>query len=153
MGLLAKVFGAVSREEMRGIRLDVTRPFWELSGKTDFPLLLVALPSLLSEECILYFEGGSPRGELQEFLQAQAVPERPMLPTGRFGPSCEIFTFRHPGDNEPVGRPGMFVCVSRRGQNSLFSLSHLPSCLPESASVNTLPHARGAEEQRGAFRP
>ncbi len=63
MRLLAKIFGAVSREEMSGIRLDRTRPFWELSGKSDFPSILTALPNLLPVECILYFEGGSPSGE------------------------------------------------------------------------------------------
>ena len=47
MGLLAKIFGAVPRDEMRGIRLDMGRPFWEVSGKTDFPSLLMALPELL----------------------------------------------------------------------------------------------------------
>jgi len=91
MGLLAKVFGAVSREEMRGIHLDMTRPFWEMSGKTDFPSLLTALPGLLSEESILYFEGGSPRGELQGFLQAQAVPERAHVAYGTIWPKPRVF--------------------------------------------------------------
>lgn len=57
MGLLAKLFGAVSWAEMDGIRLDTNRPFWELSGRTDFPSLLEALVPLLPQGCILYFEG------------------------------------------------------------------------------------------------
>jgi hypothetical protein len=57
MGLLARIFGAVSREEMRGIRLDLTRPFWEVSGETDFAALFAALPDLLPSECVFYFEG------------------------------------------------------------------------------------------------
>jgi hypothetical protein len=91
MGMLAKVFGAVSREEMRGIHLDMTRPFWEVSGKADFPSLLTTLSGLLSEESILYFEGGSPGGELQEFLQAQAVPERAHLAYGTIWPKPRVF--------------------------------------------------------------
>src|SRR5689334_10282197 len=91
MGLLAKVFGAVSREEMRGIHLDVTRSCWEVSGKTDFPSLLTALPGLLSEESILYFEGGSPGGELQEFLQARAIPERAHVAYGTIWPKPRVF--------------------------------------------------------------
>src|SRR5262245_58779465 len=58
MGLLAKIFGGVPRDEMRGIHLDMGRPFWEVSGKTDFPTLLMALLELLPGECVLYFEGG-----------------------------------------------------------------------------------------------
>lgn len=42
MGLLAKIFGGVPRDELSGIRLDMSRPFWEVSGKTDFPSLLGA---------------------------------------------------------------------------------------------------------------
>jgi hypothetical protein len=44
MGLLARIFGSL---EPDGIRLDATHPFWEVSGETDFPALLAALPDLL----------------------------------------------------------------------------------------------------------
>jgi hypothetical protein len=91
MGLLAKIFGAVPREEMGGIRLDTTRPFWEVSGKSDFPSLLTALPDLLPAECILYFEGGSPTGELLEFLRAHEVPERAHVAYGTIWPKPTAF--------------------------------------------------------------
>ena len=56
MGVLAKIFGGVSGKESSGIRLNAKRPFWEVSGKTDFPSLLTALPDLLPAKCVLYFE-------------------------------------------------------------------------------------------------
>ena len=91
MGLLAKIFGAVPREEMSGIRLDMTHPYWEVSGKTDFPSLLTVLPDLLPEESILYFEGGSPSGALLDFLRAQEVPERAHVAYGTIWPKPRVF--------------------------------------------------------------
>ncbi len=91
MGLLAKIFGAVQREEMSGIRLDMTRPFWEVSGETDFPSLLTVLPDLLPKESVLYFEGGSPSGALLEFLRAQEVPERAHVAYGTIWPKPRVF--------------------------------------------------------------
>jgi hypothetical protein len=91
MGLLAKIFGAVSREEMSGIRLDMSRSFWEVSGQTDFPALLSALPDLLSGECVLYFEGGAPSGELLEFLRQHRIPERAHVAYGTIWPKPTVF--------------------------------------------------------------
>ena len=91
MGLLAKIFGAVPREEMSGIRLDMTRPFWEVSGETDFPSLLTALQDLLPKESVLYFEGGAPTGALLEFLRAQQVPERTHVAYGTIWPKPRVF--------------------------------------------------------------
>jgi hypothetical protein len=91
MGLLAKIFGAVPRDEMSGIHLDMRRPFWEVSGKTDFPSLLVALPELLPGECVLYFEGGWPSGELLKFLQEHRIPERAHVAYGTIWPKPTVF--------------------------------------------------------------
>lgn len=91
MGLLAKIFGAVSREEMDGIRLDATGPFWELSGATDFPSLLSALSALLPQGCVLYFDGGWPSEELAQFLREQAVPERAHVAYGTIWPRPAVF--------------------------------------------------------------
>ncbi len=102
MGWLAKIFGAVPREEIRGIHLDRTRPFWELSGETDFPSLLTALPDLLPQQCVLYFEGGSPSGELLEFLRAHAVPERTHVAYGTIWPKPTVFHL--PATTETMGR-------------------------------------------------
>lgn len=91
MGLLAKLFGAVPREEMSGIHLDMTHPFWEVSGETDFPSLLTALLDLLPEGSILYFEGGSPSGALLEFLREREIPERAHVAYGTIWPRPRVF--------------------------------------------------------------
>ncbi len=91
MGLLAKIFGGVPWAEMKGIHLDTTYPCWELSGTTDFPRLLEALSGLLPEGCVLYFEGGSPSGELARFLRERAVPERAHVAYGTIWPKPAVF--------------------------------------------------------------
>jgi len=90
MGILAKIFGGVGREEADGIRLDSQKPFWEVSGETDFPHLLRALPCLVSENCILYFEGGSPSGPLKDFLDTRAIPERAHVAFGTIWPRPRV---------------------------------------------------------------
>jgi hypothetical protein len=91
MGLLARIFGAVSLKEMNGIRLDTSGSFWDISGKSDFPKLLQALLQLLPDGCVLYFEGGSPSGELAEFLREHAVPERAHVAYGTIWPRPSVF--------------------------------------------------------------
>lgn len=91
MGLLAKILRAVPREEQGGIHLDPTKPFWEVSGKTDFPSLLRTLPGLLPEGCVLYFEGGSPSGELQIFFRRHCVLERAHVQYGTIWPKPRVF--------------------------------------------------------------
>lgn len=91
MGLLARLFSFVPREERQGITLDTTRPFWELTGKTDFASLLPALTAFLPEGSTLYFEGGAPTGELALFLQAHAVPERAHVAYGTIWPRPLVF--------------------------------------------------------------
>jgi hypothetical protein len=56
--------------------LDTHEPFWELSGRTDFPHLLLALCDLLPEGSILYFEGGSSARPLVNFFHACEIPEQ-----------------------------------------------------------------------------
>jgi hypothetical protein len=91
MGLLAKLFRAVPSEEMNGIHLDVQHARWELSGKTDFPSLFNVLPELLPDGCILYFEGGSPDGDLLDFLRAHSVPEHAHVAYGTIWPRPKVF--------------------------------------------------------------
>jgi hypothetical protein len=90
MGLLAKLFGSVARAERTGIRLDRSGPFWELSGTTDFPPLLEALPALLPQGCVLYFEGGFPTGELARFLRENSVTGRAQVAYGTIWPRPSV---------------------------------------------------------------
>ena len=86
MGWLSRLLGATPREELKGIRIDPGRPYWELDGKTDFPRLLHALADFLPEGSILYFEAGSPNTELREFFSAHAVPEQTHVAVGTLWP-------------------------------------------------------------------
>ncbi|HUW84442.1 MAG TPA: hypothetical protein VMZ31_16780 [Phycisphaerae bacterium] len=86
MGWLSRLFGATPKEELDGIRLNTREPYWELEGKTDFPLLLRALLVLVPDDSILYLEGGSPEGELLDFFNAKAVPEQTHVAIGTIWP-------------------------------------------------------------------
>ncbi len=87
---------------MDGIRLDTSRPFWELSGRTDFPSVLSALASLLPEGCVLYFEDGSPTGELAHFLRACAVPKGAHIAPGTIWPRPSVVHV--PASSETLNR-------------------------------------------------
>jgi hypothetical protein len=86
LGWLAKLLGATPKEELQGIRLDTTQPFWELEGKTDFPQLLRALGALLPEGSVLYFEGSSSAKPLVDFFRAHAIPEQSHVAVGILWP-------------------------------------------------------------------
>lgn len=102
MGLLATLFGAVSREEMDGIRFDTNRPYWELSGEADFSSLLPALAALLPEDCVFYFEDGAPSGELARFLEAHSEQERAHVVYGTIWPRPLVFHV--PATSEAITR-------------------------------------------------
>ena len=76
MGWLARLLGATPKEELKGIRLNMRGPFWELDGQSDFPSLLRALVDLLPQGSVLYFEGGSPNSQLLDFFHDHAIPEQ-----------------------------------------------------------------------------
>jgi len=91
MGLFAKIFRIVPRDEMNGIHLNLAIPFWEVSGNTDFPHLFSALSDLLPPDCILYFEDGSPSGQLAQFLHEHGVPERTHVAYGTIWPRPAVY--------------------------------------------------------------
>lgn len=68
MGWLRRLFGAVSEEEMKGLRL--TGPSWELSKNlTDPSALFRALSKLVPDDSILFLEGGAHPPQLAAFLE------------------------------------------------------------------------------------
>lgn len=89
MGLFSRLFGAVSPEDLDGIRLD--EPAWELDGPRTFVELLTALRSHLPADAMLYFEGGAPDGEIRAFLDAHSVPEPVHVALGTIWPRPEVF--------------------------------------------------------------
>jgi len=76
MGWLHKLFRVTPRQELDGVSFDTDEPFWELDGRTNFPRLFRALADLLPDDCILYFEGGSPRSMMQDFFRTHSIPEQ-----------------------------------------------------------------------------
>jgi hypothetical protein len=61
---IARLLGASSPDEMKGLRLETDHGYWILEGETDLSTFLRALPTLIPRPAFLYFEGGSPDGEL-----------------------------------------------------------------------------------------
>ncbi len=91
MGWVRKLLHITPKEELKGISLNLTVPFWKLEGKTDFPNLLRALRDLLPDGCILYFEGGTPRGRLFDFFNAQTIPEQTHVAAGTLWPKPSYY--------------------------------------------------------------
>ena len=91
MGLLRRLIGSTPKEELKGIRLDLTQPFWELDGETDFPSLLSALIGFLPGGCTLYFEGGFSEGELVQFMKARQIQERIHVAVGTLWPRPKYY--------------------------------------------------------------
>ena len=91
MGFLAKIFGAVSAEERKGIHLDYRTPQWKISKAEDLPAFLRALAELAPADSILYLEGGSPPAGLLAFLKDHSVPEQAHVAMGTIWPRPTVF--------------------------------------------------------------
>jgi hypothetical protein len=99
MGILGKLFHVTPKKELNGIKLNLNEPFWELEGDTDFAALLSALPEILTENSILYFEGGSPSGPLLDFLHSQSIPEQTHVAIGTIWPRPRCYHVPATADN------------------------------------------------------
>ena len=73
-----------------GIRLNMMKPQWELAGRTTFPDLLRALAGVLPERSVLYFEDGSPSGDLKAFLDRTAMDDGPNVSPGTLWPEPRV---------------------------------------------------------------
>ena len=91
MGWFSKFFKAVPREEMAGICLDRSRPYWEIPGPETFVEIFRALQRWPYRDSILYFEGGSPDQEITNFMKAHAIPEQAHVTMGTIWPRPKIF--------------------------------------------------------------
>ncbi len=90
MGWIAKLLGATSKEELDGIRLDHSYSNWEVKLTNDLPAVLGALKFIISEDAILFFEGGNPSGELKSFIETHAIPEKEKVARGTIWPKSEV---------------------------------------------------------------
>jgi hypothetical protein len=62
-----------------------------LEGDTDLPTFLRALPTLISGKAFLYFEGGSPEGELKDWIDRNVIVPPEQVARGTIWPRCEVF--------------------------------------------------------------
>ena len=89
MGWLAKLLGVSSKEDSSGLRL--AEPRWEVDGPADFPQLFQALRGWLPEGAILYFEGGSPDPQIEDFMVTHSIPECVHIALGTIWPKPRVF--------------------------------------------------------------
>ncbi|MGK0190641.1 MAG: hypothetical protein ACI9R3_006471 [Verrucomicrobiales bacterium] len=88
---IARLLGAASPDEMKGLRLETERGYWVLEGDTDLSTFLRALPTLISGPAFLYFEGGSPDGELKDWIDRNMIEPIEQVARGTIWPRCEVF--------------------------------------------------------------
>lgn len=88
---MRKLFGMVPKEEMKGIHVDLTQPYWEVDGPKTFHELFNVLQGWLPEGVILYFEGGSPDAEINDFMATYSVQEQTHVAMGTIWPRPKIF--------------------------------------------------------------
>jgi hypothetical protein len=81
LGLLSRLFGARSKQELEG--LELPNPAWKLTGLTEPALAFQGLRHLVAPGRFLFLEGGQQPGELGEFLAEHrvALKSRPALGT------------------------------------------------------------------------
>jgi hypothetical protein len=91
MGWLGRLFGAVSKEEMEGIRLDTSGAYWEIDGPRTYVELFNGLQDWLPEGAVLYFEGGSPDTEIDDFIGTYSIPEETHVAMGTIWPRPKAF--------------------------------------------------------------
>ena len=88
--IVARLLNSVPAEEMRGIQLQ--GPFWEVEGnRLDYAEFFRRLPDLVSDEAILFLEGGAHSAELTRFLERHAVPPRAKVARGTVWPRESVF--------------------------------------------------------------
>jgi hypothetical protein len=88
--VIARLLNAVPAEEMEGIRLQ--GPFWEIDGRrVDYAEFFRRLPDLVSDEAILFLEGGSHSAELTRFMSEHAVPPAEKVARGTVWPRASVF--------------------------------------------------------------
>ena len=89
MGFLARLLGAVPKEERNGIRLDEPDP-WRVSPTKDVERFLRALPSLVPDGSIAYFEDTA-ESHVAEYLRQVSIPGEAQLAVGTLWPKPDIY--------------------------------------------------------------
>jgi hypothetical protein len=89
MGFLARFFGAVPSEEQGGIRLEEPEP-WHVSPTKDVTRFLRALPALVPEGSIAYFED-SGESHVADYLSRVSVPAQAQVAVGTIWPRPDSY--------------------------------------------------------------
>jgi hypothetical protein len=89
MGFLARLFGAVPREEQDGIRLTEAEP-WLLRPTKDVARFLRALPSLVPENSIAYVEGTG-EAHVAKCLQRVSIQPQVRVAIGTIWPKPDSY--------------------------------------------------------------
>ena len=84
MGILTKLFGAVPETERGGIRLEEPNP-WKVSPTNEVERFLRALPLLVPDDSIAYFEGTA-EPHVAEYLREVSIPARVQVAIGTIWP-------------------------------------------------------------------
>ena len=88
---IARLLGAASPDELKGLTLETEHGYWVLEGDTDLSTFLRALPTLIPSPAFLYFEGGSPGGELKDWIDRNQIEPAGQVARGTIWPRCEVF--------------------------------------------------------------
>lgn len=84
MGFLARLFGAVPKEEQGGIQLMDTEP-WCVSATRDVERFVRALPLLMPSGSVVYFEDTA-EPHVRQYLQSVSVPAQAQIAIGVIWP-------------------------------------------------------------------
>ena len=90
MGWIAKLFGAASKEDLEGLRLDRTYWNWMIEETKNLPQLLKSLHFIVDETATMFFEGGNPSRELRSFIEKYAIPEKEKIARGTIWPKQSV---------------------------------------------------------------
>lgn len=89
MGFIARLLGAVAKDERDGIRLNEAEP-WRVSSTKDVERFLRALPLSMPEGSIAYFEGtGEPH--VAEYLRGVSIPAQSRVAIGTIWPRPDSY--------------------------------------------------------------
>ena len=89
MGFLARLFGAVSKEERAGIRLADSNP-WRVEPTRDVERFVRALPALVPAGAIAYFEDTA-ESHVKEYLLRVSVPAPAKVAVGTIWPRPDCY--------------------------------------------------------------
>lgn len=89
MGVFARLFGAVPREERDGIRLTDAEP-WRLGPTRDVQRFLRALPQLFPDGAVAYFEGTAER-HVTEYLRGLSIQPSVRVAVGTLWPKPDVY--------------------------------------------------------------